>query len=121
MTWQIGSITLPVDPMTVTNQVTKVTKKAPIYDHYPYLFPLGSDIDQVVIKGWIVERGKNKSQLRASYVDPLKAYAKSISTVTVTAPGHSGTYLVQKAKFEEPKGTLNAFFYTITLWWYEEL
>lgn len=121
MSWQIGSITLPVNPMVVTNQVTKVTMKTPIYDRYPYLFPLGSDIDQVVITGWIVEKGKDKSQLKASYVDPLKAYTKSILTVEVIAPGHSGTYLIHKAKFDEPKGTVNAFFYTITLWWYEDL
>ncbi len=100
MSWQIGSVTLPLSPGRITHPHSAIINKFKITGGTPLIQGLGFDAETLTVTVPLHSGNLTIDQL-GSYLSALKAYVGSTVTITFPHSYHNGTWLMTNLEPEE--------------------
>lgn len=114
MTFQIDSLTLPVDPKQARMSHSTVEQEEPMPGALPLLISIGRKSDKLTIEGWLFVQGQNKAYLETTYIDVIEGKTGTQVTIAADDDRYDGDWILSKFDYEEGihRGSV-AFYYEI--------
>lgn len=115
MSFVVGSVTLPMIPYRAKESNPAELKTGTYPGTKPLIYSIGLKPLKLIVEGYIFVAGQTKAYLKTNYIDPLRAYRKTIVTISTPNSMYNGDYIMEDCEFTEAKEYPGAFHYKMLL------
>lgn len=108
-----SSITLPTNPITVTDENTAEPLILELPGELPFVLSFGKGARKLDLRGWLYVPGQSASYIETNYLNPLRTAIHKKVTISAPDSRYDGDWILVQFTYEEVGGIVAAFQYSM--------